>query len=123
MKLLTLLPLILASGVLAFAHGGGLDGSGCHNDRQRGGYHCHRGPLAGRSFSSSAEAARALSQPAAAPAATVVRTAVATPPQAAPQTISELQAAVAELRTEVARLNRVVQDLTLKLAEHEGPQR
>jgi hypothetical protein len=26
-----------------FAHGGGLDASGCHNDRKRGGYHCHRG--------------------------------------------------------------------------------
>ena len=25
----------------AFAHGGGLDASGCHNDRKRGGYHCH----------------------------------------------------------------------------------
>lgn len=24
-----------------FAHGGGLDASGCHNDRKRGGYHCH----------------------------------------------------------------------------------
>lgn len=25
----------------AFSHGGGLDSSGCHNDRKRGGYHCH----------------------------------------------------------------------------------
>jgi len=25
------------------AHGGGLDKHGCHNDRKRGGYHCHRG--------------------------------------------------------------------------------
>lgn len=25
----------------AFAHGGGLNASGCHNDRKRGGYHCH----------------------------------------------------------------------------------
>jgi len=24
-----------------FAHGGGLDSNGCHNDRKRGGYHCH----------------------------------------------------------------------------------
>lgn len=23
------------------AHSGGLDASGCHNDRKRGGYHCH----------------------------------------------------------------------------------
>lgn len=26
-----------------FSHGGGLDASGCHHDRKRGGYHCHRG--------------------------------------------------------------------------------
>ena len=23
-------------------HGGGLDQNGCHRDRKRGGYHCHR---------------------------------------------------------------------------------
>jgi len=28
----------------AFAHGGGLDRHGCHHDRKRGGYHCHRAP-------------------------------------------------------------------------------
>lgn len=27
-----------------FAHGGGLDSSGCHQDRRSGGYHCHRAP-------------------------------------------------------------------------------
>lgn len=27
----------------ASAHGGGLNAQGCHNDRKRGGYHCHRG--------------------------------------------------------------------------------
>ncbi len=26
----------------AAAHGGGLDQQGCHHDRKRGGYHCHR---------------------------------------------------------------------------------
>ncbi len=36
----------------AFAHGGGLDGYGCHHNRKAGGYHCHRGPFAGRSFES-----------------------------------------------------------------------
>jgi endonuclease YncB( thermonuclease family) len=30
----------------AKAHGGGLNASGCHNDRKRGGYHCHRSPRA-----------------------------------------------------------------------------
>lgn len=29
--------------VPALAHPGGLDASGCHNDRKRGGYHCHGG--------------------------------------------------------------------------------
>ena len=28
---------------LVEAHGGGLNAEGCHNDRTRGGYHCHRG--------------------------------------------------------------------------------
>lgn len=27
----------------AWAHGGGLNKDGCHNDRRNGGYHCHRG--------------------------------------------------------------------------------
>lgn len=31
------------------AHGGGLAADGCHNDRQNGGRHCHRGPKAGQS--------------------------------------------------------------------------
>ncbi|MFZ5637889.1 MAG: excalibur calcium-binding domain-containing protein [Pseudomonadota bacterium] len=38
----------LASGMAgdACAHGGGLDRHGCHNDRKRGGYHCHGGTSA-----------------------------------------------------------------------------
>ncbi|MFQ6313445.1 YHYH domain-containing protein, partial [Lysobacter capsici] len=31
----------------AGAHGGGLNAEGCHHDRKRGGYHCHRGSAAG----------------------------------------------------------------------------
>ncbi len=49
--------------VLAFAlppHGGGLDSLGCHHDRKQGGYHCHQGPLADRSFVYRAEALEAL---------------------------------------------------------------
>src|SRR5688572_420053 len=52
----------LASEQSSLAHGGGLDSIGCHNDRKRGGYHCHRGPLAGQSFGSKADAIRALQQ-------------------------------------------------------------
>lgn len=29
---------------LSFAHGGGLDASGCHHNRKTGDYHCHRTP-------------------------------------------------------------------------------
>ena len=34
--------LALFSGQAVWAHGGGLDSNGCHHDRKRGGYHCHR---------------------------------------------------------------------------------
>jgi hypothetical protein len=44
----------------AVAHDGDLDGQGCHHGRQLGGYHCHRGPLAGRSFAAESEARKAL---------------------------------------------------------------
>jgi hypothetical protein len=48
--------LMLAVG--AKGHGGGLDELGCHNDKRLDNYHCHRGPLAGRTFRSKAEAER-----------------------------------------------------------------
>ncbi len=44
----------------AIAHGGGLDTYGCHHDRKRGGYHCHRGQFAGRAFVSKDEMLRAV---------------------------------------------------------------
>ena len=47
---------------IARSHGGGLDSLGCHHDRKRGDYHCHRGDLAGRSFSSKSEALLALEE-------------------------------------------------------------
>jgi hypothetical protein len=37
---ISLLLAFVSSGALA--HGGRLDRNGCHNDRKRGGYHCHR---------------------------------------------------------------------------------
>jgi endonuclease YncB( thermonuclease family) len=37
---------LLCAPQLAFAHGGGLNASGCHNERATGGYHCHRGTSA-----------------------------------------------------------------------------
>ncbi len=47
--------LSLAFGSDVFAHGGRLDGLGCHYNKKKGGYHCHRGVLAGQEFSSKAE--------------------------------------------------------------------
>ncbi|MCI0429591.1 MAG: thermonuclease family protein [Rhodospirillales bacterium] len=44
----------------AVAHGGGLDPLGCHHNTKKGGYHCHRGPLADRSFGTQREAFEAL---------------------------------------------------------------
>lgn len=44
----------------ASAHGGGIDGYGGHHNRKQGGYHFHRGPLAGQNFSSKEEAIAAL---------------------------------------------------------------
>jgi hypothetical protein len=55
---------------LALAHSGGLDANGGHNDRKSGGYHFHRGPLAGQSFSSKSEAQKALERSAVATQAT-----------------------------------------------------
>lgn len=34
---------LLGASDLLIAHGGGLDGRGCHNNRKTGDYHCHRG--------------------------------------------------------------------------------
>ena len=52
--------LFLCAIMPAYPHGGGLDAYGCHNNRKAGGYHCHRGPLAGESFSSKEEMLRKL---------------------------------------------------------------
>src|SRR5688572_17840526 len=34
--------LLLFLALPVYPHGGGLDAKGCHHDRKRGGYHCHR---------------------------------------------------------------------------------
>lgn len=46
----------------AFAHGGGLDGYGCHHNRKQGGYHCHRGEFAGQSFASKQDMLKQIKQ-------------------------------------------------------------
>ncbi len=52
--------LLILAPLAAHAHGGGLDDLGCHFNRRAGGYHCHRGALAGRYFASKVEAVLAL---------------------------------------------------------------
>ncbi|MCI0719387.1 MAG: YHYH domain-containing protein [Acidobacteria bacterium] len=59
---LLVLAQVAAIPTVAGAHGGGLDSFGCHHNRKAGGYHCHRGALAGRSFSSKDEALKAMEQ-------------------------------------------------------------
>ena len=50
MKLLSVMLLALSAlAGNAWAHGGGLNKDGCHNDRKNGGYHCHRGSNAASS--------------------------------------------------------------------------
>jgi len=55
------LGLFLCAITPAYPHGGGLDVYGCHHNRKAGGYHCHRGPLAGQSFASQDEMLRKVS--------------------------------------------------------------
>jgi len=47
---------------ILFAHGGGLDKYGCHNNRKVGNYHCHRGEFAGRTFANQAEMLKLLKE-------------------------------------------------------------
>lgn len=53
--ILLLVSTFALTAVTAHAHGGGLDGHGCHHDRKNGGYHCHQGTFAGLNFSSKQE--------------------------------------------------------------------
>jgi hypothetical protein len=59
--------LFLAAIAPAYPHGGGLDTYGCHHNRKAGGDHCHRGSLAGQSFSSKDEMLKRLNAEKAAP--------------------------------------------------------
>lgn len=47
---------VLAATAVAIGHEGRLDSNGGHQVRERGGYHFHRGPLAGQSFASKRDA-------------------------------------------------------------------
>jgi hypothetical protein len=49
---LAVLAIYICGPGLALANRGPIDNYGCHKDRRQGGYHCHRGVLAGQSFTS-----------------------------------------------------------------------
>jgi hypothetical protein len=55
---LVLLLFVLSIGS-AFAHGGGIDAYGGHNDNKNGNYHAHQGTCAGRTFDSKSDAIEA----------------------------------------------------------------
>jgi hypothetical protein len=46
---------VVLSSTIVEPHAGSLDLFGCHHDHKDGGYHCHGGQLAGRSFTSQEE--------------------------------------------------------------------
>jgi endonuclease YncB( thermonuclease family) len=56
MRFIVIILLVFGFPYFAQGHGGGLDGLGCHHNRKAGGYHCHRGPLAGQQFQSKRDA-------------------------------------------------------------------
>lgn len=53
---------LVAAPAGAGAHGDSLDKYGCHKNRSAGGYHCHKGPFAGRAFMSKDEMLQALAR-------------------------------------------------------------
>ena len=53
---IVVLLLIASSNRPAFAHGGGIDAYGRHNDTKKGNYHAHQGTCAGRIFDSKSHA-------------------------------------------------------------------
>lgn len=59
MRLVVLLFAVFPASHAALGHSGGLDGLGCHYDRNSVHYHCHRGQLTGQLFESKAEAVKA----------------------------------------------------------------
>lgn len=59
MKVLSLIFLFIFS-FESFAHGGRLNSAGCHNQNKDQTYHCHQGPLVGKSFSSRQQAEASL---------------------------------------------------------------
>lgn len=53
----------LGGSASAWAHGGGLNAQGCHNDRRAGDYHCHRGAVGNNDRGTSTSRAASLSSP------------------------------------------------------------
>ena len=105
MKTLRMGILLLSAALLvpmvSSGHGGRTDSLGCQHNRKLGGYHCHSGPLAGRSFSSKAEAQAALrSRRSTAP----TRSTTTTASTSGTSEVEKLRKELAALKARVARL-------------------
>jgi hypothetical protein len=90
----------------ATPHGGGLDAYGCHHDRKRGGYHCHRGQFAGQAFGSQQEMLQALDRPAPLTSPRQERTTVLAPQ---PSTLGKERVCVREEKTKQIMCGELVQ--------------
>ncbi|MEK6542911.1 MAG: thermonuclease family protein [Elusimicrobiota bacterium] len=84
----------------AFAHRAGQDKQGCHHDRKQGDYHCHKGPLEGRTFKSKEEALEALADE-----------------QGAPPVRPQASKAITSTQAETASVVRVVDGDTIVLTD------
>lgn len=51
---------LLLCSELCYAHGGGLNAEGCHNNRKTGDYHCHRAPSVPKPNDQAGERSQAL---------------------------------------------------------------
>jgi|GEM_PF-3475227 len=60
MRVLTLVAALTLAAGPAWSHAGGLDENGCHNNKAKGVYECHQGPLKDQTFKSRAEAEQKL---------------------------------------------------------------
>lgn len=61
--LMAIVGVAVAMPIITWAHPGGLNSEGCHNDRKNGGYHCHRGPSAGTARAAKGSPASAPKRP------------------------------------------------------------
>ena len=111
--LLILLLINLCLSATAYSHGGGLNASGCHNERRTGGYHCHR--------TSYRPTTRARVQPAVRPRSSNIKANSLLASFGTTPTINSKASAndAAKLAASISGLERQRNNLLLKVAELE----